>query len=353
MTFYRHNHVYVLLIVWYNQDGDSMTNKKISMQFPKRENDDYLDGKVHEVQPVELRRINVPAKDLFLLTYDDLSRNYDNCMTVVARVNGMFYKIPLDNYDERMEEIYANSSLDDLSMINQNIRLGVGMKTDNLLGLIRNTQRTVVATSEEPRPSIAAGSPNGPTPPPIIGENAPPIPPDSEEINIPLEKEDYAVGMVVKNDDDSYYINYYGYDKKKIVNSPFENNPNKTFAFFEYLKPIRSVAIENYNELFQIRSLSDYNSVGQKIERRVTDVLVNYEIQNVIYRDFDGSESGYHYENCIADCRFTFFKDGDVQLIHDGTYSQFVGFPRNVIYDPYNNPHTIMTTDSEIDSKSK
>ena len=160
MTFYRHNHVYVLLIVWYNQDGDSMTNKKISMQFPKRENDDYLDGKVHEVQPVELRRINVPAKDLFLLTYDDLSRNYDNCMTVVARVNGMFYKIPLDNYDERMEEIYANSSLDDLSMINQNIRLGVGMKTDNLLGLIRNTQRTVVATSEEPRPSIADGSPN-------------------------------------------------------------------------------------------------------------------------------------------------------------------------------------------------
>ena len=74
----------------------------INIQFPTDETNPYWDGLEHNVDATELSLIE--NSTYWLLEGKDLSHNCD-MTTLLQRVGGKFVKIPLDDYDDFLDNL--------------------------------------------------------------------------------------------------------------------------------------------------------------------------------------------------------------------------------------------------------
>lgn len=84
----------------------------INMKYPASEKNSYLDGKVHKIEPKELLRLN--DSNYYMLRGFDNSYNV-KMYTILRDVDGIFYKVPLDDYQEFQNNL-SNFNLSKVSL---------------------------------------------------------------------------------------------------------------------------------------------------------------------------------------------------------------------------------------------
>ncbi len=74
------------------------TIKNIDVQFPKDDSNELFDGRIHSITPTDLESFFIGDSKIYILRYKE--ENQTGITLLGEDKNGVFFKIPLDNYDE-------------------------------------------------------------------------------------------------------------------------------------------------------------------------------------------------------------------------------------------------------------
>ena len=73
------------------------------MDYPNNVNVKHYDGKKHQIEPLNLQEMVLRGKKMFLLEYNDILLNTQEMVTLLEERNGVFFNVPLKEYDNRFQ----------------------------------------------------------------------------------------------------------------------------------------------------------------------------------------------------------------------------------------------------------
>lgn len=307
----------------------------IKMVFPNKGG--YLDGKVHDVEPQKLYRINVTHEDMYVLLYKDVTYSQRGCITVLSKKDGKFYKCPLDDY-KKVDELLKYSNEIDVNEICNDIELGEDKKIKELIDDLSNPTLASSSGGGSNPPSAPAASGGGNNPPSATassssGEYNPPNnPPCFDGVYLSS-----LIGVLRKENEDEIYIDLYKYDDEKYVNTKFEGEPRANFINYKNIEYVRTKKVNKeediyessiYDERFNNISISKFlkinnglsNSIADKMLHNflITDILLNYKM----YYSYD-DELKKEVLNCISDKFIHFTAPRKYQIVSNEFESKF------------------------------
>lgn len=104
-----------------------MDNEKIYIEFENK--------KLHEIEPVSLMKIYHPSKkfDFYMLSYNDLLTQKNNCLTTLVSDGKDFFNMPLNVFNEKINILLLNSHIEDTCILPSNISFGRVLMVDSLI----------------------------------------------------------------------------------------------------------------------------------------------------------------------------------------------------------------------------
>ena len=222
----------------------------IKMVFPNKGG--YLDGKVHDVEPQKLYRINVTHEDMYVLLYKDVTYSQRGCITVLSKKDGKFYKCPLDDY-KKVDELLKDSNEIDVNEICNDIELGEDKKIKELIDDLSNPTLASSSGGGNNLPSATASSSGGGNNPPLAtassssGEYNPPNnPPRFDGVYLSS-----LIGVLRNENEDEIYIDLYKYDDEKYVNTKFEGEPRANFINYKNIEYVRTKKVNKEEDIYE------------------------------------------------------------------------------------------------------